>query len=183
VIPKPAHFRQKVCVISGDGTRIAVSSKILSRIEAEAPKVTDRPDPPQPVLGAMSLRGILDNDDVIEGIVLLKKGAEGDSTLEAVHAKVQELNGSPGHPGLLPPGVTIVPFLDRSDLVHLTTHTVMHNLTEGIILVAIVLFVFLVLKRLVLCILLLFVLRKVYVRNISIFNIVIYCKAIHVIDN
>jgi heavy metal efflux system protein len=86
---------------------------------------------------------ILDNSDVIEGIVLLKKGAEGDSTLEAIHEKVKQLNGSDGHPGLLPPGVTIVPFLDRSDLVHLTTHTVMHNLTEGIILVAIVLFVFL----------------------------------------
>ncbi len=86
---------------------------------------------------------ILDNGDVIEGIVLLKKGAEGDSTLEAIHEKVAQLNGTGGHPGLLPPGVTIVPFLDRSDLVHLTTHTVMHNLTEGIILVAIVLFVFL----------------------------------------
>ena len=86
---------------------------------------------------------ILDNDDVIEGIVLLKKGAEGDSTLEAIHEKVKQLNGTNGHPGLLPPGITIVPFLDRSDLVHLTTHTVMHNLTEGIILVAIVLFVFL----------------------------------------
>ena len=67
---------------------------------------------------------ILDNDDVIEGIVLLRKGAEGDSTLEAIHDKVKELNGTPGHPGLLPPGVTIVPFLDRSDLVHYTTHTV-----------------------------------------------------------
>jgi cobalt-zinc-cadmium resistance protein CzcA len=86
---------------------------------------------------------IVDNADVIEGIVLLKKGAEGDSTLVAIHEKVKELNGSDGHPGLLPPGVTIVPFLDRSDLVHLTTHTVMRNLTEGITLVAIVLFVFL----------------------------------------
>ena len=86
---------------------------------------------------------VLDNYDVIEGILLLKKGAEGDSTLEAIHAKVAELNGTNGHPALLPDGVSIVPFLDRSDLVHLTTHTVMHNLTEGIILVAIVLFVFL----------------------------------------
>ena len=80
---------------------------------------------------------------MVEGIVLLNKGAEGDSTLEAIHEKVKELNGTDGHPGLLPPGITIVPFLDRSDLVHLTTHTVMHNLTEGIILVAIMLFVFL----------------------------------------
>src|SRR6202790_5590972 len=57
---------------------------------------------------------ILDNGDVIEGIVLLKKGSEGDSTLEAIHEKVKQLNGTDGHPGLLPPGITIVPFLDRS---------------------------------------------------------------------
>src|SRR5580700_5439044 len=81
---------------------------------------------------------LVDNGDVVEGIVLLRKGAESDSTLQAIHAKVQELNDR-----LLPPGVKIVPFLDRSDLVHYTTHTVLHNLAEGIILVVIVLFVFL----------------------------------------
>src|SRR5580693_6634168 len=86
---------------------------------------------------------ILDNDDVVEGIVLLRKGAEGDATLEKIHEKVKELNGTKDHPGLLPPGVTIVPFLDRSDLVHYTTTTVLHNLREGIILVAIILFAFL----------------------------------------
>jgi heavy metal efflux system protein len=86
---------------------------------------------------------ILDNDDVVEGIVLLRKGAEGDSTLEAIHDKVIELNGTKDHPGLLPPGVTVVPFLDRSDLVHFTTTTVLHNLREGIFLVAIILFAFL----------------------------------------
>ncbi|HEY4364579.1 MAG TPA: CusA/CzcA family heavy metal efflux RND transporter [Bryobacteraceae bacterium] len=81
---------------------------------------------------------IVDNDDVVSGIVLLRKGADSDSTLDLVHDKVDKLNH-----GLLPPGVTIVPFLDRSDLVHLTTHTVLHNLTEGIILVSVILFVFL----------------------------------------
>ena len=44
---------------------------------------------------------------------------------------------------ILPPGVKVVPFIDRSDLVHYTTHTVLHNLTEGIILVVIILFLFL----------------------------------------
>jgi cobalt-zinc-cadmium resistance protein CzcA len=44
---------------------------------------------------------------------------------------------------ILPPGVQVVPFLDRSSLVHLTTHTVLHNLTEGIVLVALILFLFL----------------------------------------
>jgi cobalt-zinc-cadmium resistance protein CzcA len=81
---------------------------------------------------------IIDNDDVIEGIVLLRKGADSDSTLDAIHAKVKGLNE-----GILPRGVKIVPFLDRSDLVHYTTETVMHNLREGIILVALILFLFL----------------------------------------
>jgi cobalt-zinc-cadmium resistance protein CzcA len=81
---------------------------------------------------------ILDDDDVVEGIVLLRKGAESDSTLDAIHEKVKELNDH-----ILPKGVKIRPFLDRSDLVHYTTHTVLHNLTEGIILVAIILFMFL----------------------------------------
>ncbi len=81
---------------------------------------------------------IVDNDDVVEGIVLLRKGADSDSTLAGIHEKVRELNDH-----LLPPGVKIVPHLDRSDLLHYTTHTVLHNLTEGIILVAVILFLFL----------------------------------------
>jgi cobalt-zinc-cadmium resistance protein CzcA len=81
---------------------------------------------------------VVDNPDMVEGIVLLRKGADSDSTLEAIHAKVAELNDH-----VLPPGVRIVPHLDRSDLVHYTTHTVLHNLTEGIVLVVIVLFLFL----------------------------------------
>src|SRR5665213_72597 len=81
---------------------------------------------------------IVDYDDVVEGMVLLRKGADSDSTLEGIHAKVDELNTK-----ILPPGVKIVPHLDRSNLLHYTTHTVLHNLTEGIILVALILFIFL----------------------------------------
>jgi len=81
---------------------------------------------------------IIDNDDVVSGIVLLRKGADSDSTLDGIHKKVEELNN-----GILPPGVKVVPFLDRSDLVHYTTHTVLDNLTKGIILVVIILFLFL----------------------------------------
>jgi cobalt-zinc-cadmium resistance protein CzcA len=81
---------------------------------------------------------IIDNDDVVSGIVLLRKGADADSALVAIHEKVNELNDH-----ILPAGVKVVPFLDRSDLVHFTTHTVLHNLTEGIILVVIILFLFL----------------------------------------
>jgi heavy metal efflux system protein len=81
---------------------------------------------------------IVDNDDVVEGIVLLRKGANSDEALAGIHEKVKELNEH-----VLPRGVSIVPHLDRSDLLHYTTHTVLHNLTEGIILVAIILFLFL----------------------------------------
>ncbi len=81
---------------------------------------------------------LIDNPDVVEGTLLLRKGADADPVLKAVEAKVKEINDH-----ILPKGVTVVPFLDRSDLVHLTTHTVLHNLTEGIVLVSIVLLFFL----------------------------------------
>lgn len=81
---------------------------------------------------------IIDNEDVVSGITLLRKGAEADLALQGIHAKVKEMNDH-----ILPPGVKIDPFIDRSDLVHFTTHTVLHNLTEGIILVVVILFLFL----------------------------------------
>jgi len=81
---------------------------------------------------------IVDNDDVVSGIVLLRKGANADEALAGIHAKVTELNER-----ILPSGVKVVPFIDRSDLLHFTTHTVLHNLTEGIFLVVIILFLFL----------------------------------------
>jgi cobalt-zinc-cadmium resistance protein CzcA len=81
---------------------------------------------------------IVDDPDVVEGVVLLQKGDNSDATLAGIHAKVRELNEH-----VLPKGVTIVPFLDRSDLLKLTTHTVLENLTEGITLVVIILFIFL----------------------------------------
>jgi heavy metal efflux system protein len=81
---------------------------------------------------------VIDDDDVVEGIVLMQKGDDSDSTLVGIHAKVTELNDL-----ILPKGVKIVPFLDRSDLLEYTLHTVLHNLTEGIILVVIILFLFL----------------------------------------
>jgi cobalt-zinc-cadmium resistance protein CzcA len=81
---------------------------------------------------------VVDDGDVVEGIVFMRKGADAATTLEGIHAMVQRLNEK-----ILPPGVKIVPYLDRDDLVHYTTHTVLHNLAEGMILVVIVLFAFL----------------------------------------
>jgi len=81
---------------------------------------------------------LIDNGDVVSGILCLQKGANAQPTLEAVKEKVKQLNEQ-----ILPRGVTLQAFIDRSDLLHFTTHTVLHNLTEGMILVAIILFLFL----------------------------------------
>ena len=85
---------------------------------------------------------VVDEPDVIQGGVLMRKGAEEQPTLDAIHKKVDELNN-----GILPPGVKVVPMLDRSDLLHFTLHTVMHNLTEGMVLVTIILLLFLLNAR------------------------------------
>jgi cobalt-zinc-cadmium resistance protein CzcA len=77
---------------------------------------------------------IIDNDDVVSAWVPMRKGADAETALDGLHKKIQELNDR-----ILPEGVKIVPFIDRSDLTHFTTHTVLHNLTEGVILVVIVL--------------------------------------------
>src|SRR5208282_3817136 len=70
---------------------------------------------------------LIDNDDVVSGIVLLRKDAEADAALQGIHKKVAELNDH-----ILPAGVKVVPLIDRSDLVHYTTETVLHNLRDGI---------------------------------------------------
>ncbi len=77
---------------------------------------------------------IVNNDDVVSGIVPMRKGANAEEALKGLEAKVKEMNDH-----ILPPGVKIVPFIDRSTLIHFTTHTVLHNLTEGFILVTLVL--------------------------------------------
>src|SRR5579875_1245394 len=81
---------------------------------------------------------LIDNDDVVSGILCLQKGANAQPTLDGVHKMVRELNTQ-----ILPKGVTVHPFIDRSDLLRFTTHTVLHNLSEGIVLVVIILFLFL----------------------------------------
>jgi cobalt-zinc-cadmium resistance protein CzcA len=81
---------------------------------------------------------IVDEPDVIQGSVLMLKGAEEGPTLDGIHKKVDELNNR-----ILPEGVKIIPMLDRSDLLHYTLDTVLHNLGEGMILVTIILLLFL----------------------------------------
>ena len=90
----------------------------------------------QPRLGIVG-RGT--EDDVVEGIVLMRKYEKSLPTAEAVAEKMEEIERE----HLLPKGMKLRVFNQRTDLVEVTTHNVLHNLVEGMMLVIVVLFVFL----------------------------------------
>ena len=82
--------------------------------------------------------GFNNQNDAVEGVILLRTGEQAQVVLKRVEAKTRELNDH-----VLPKDVKVVPYYDRSDLVSLTTHTVANNLVRGIVLVVIVLIFFL----------------------------------------
>jgi cobalt-zinc-cadmium resistance protein CzcA len=79
------------------------------------------------------------DDDIVQGIVLMRRGAQSVPTIKRVEAKVEELNRS----GILPPGVRIERIYDRSDLIAITTHTVLHNMIVGVLLIFVLQWLFL----------------------------------------
>jgi cobalt-zinc-cadmium resistance protein CzcA len=93
-------------------------------------------------VGAAPRLGIVGHDeepDVVQGVVLMRYGGETPKTLAGIHDRVDFIRRN----HILPPGMDIVPYYDRGELVGLTTHTVLHNLIEGMVLVSVVLFLFL----------------------------------------
>ncbi|PQJ08853.1 CusA/CzcA family heavy metal efflux RND transporter [Flavipsychrobacter stenotrophus] len=78
-----------------------------------------------------------DENDVIEGIIVMRKGENPAEVLERIQAKVKDLNEN-----VLPKGVKISTFYDRTVLMEFATHTVIHNLIEGIILVTLIVLIF-----------------------------------------
>ena len=82
------------------------------------------------------------NDDAVEGVILMRRGEQTQNVLEGVEKKTEELNRS-----VLPPDVKVRPYYDRSDLVKVTTDTVEWNLIRGMVLVLLVLIFFLVSVR------------------------------------
>ena len=89
-----------------------------------------------PRLGIVGRDG---DDDVVQGTVLMRYGAETDATLRGIYQRLEFIRAN----HLLPPGMEIVPYYDRSHLIHLTTRTVLENLLVGMVLVTLVLVAFL----------------------------------------
>ena len=90
---------------------------------------------PAPRTGIFAVDDRLDH---VEGIVLMRRGENPSAVLRGIHEAVDELNAS-----MLPPGVTISPIYDRTELVDNTLHTVTRTLVEGLVIVVTVLFLFL----------------------------------------
>ncbi|HEY4965271.1 MAG TPA: CusA/CzcA family heavy metal efflux RND transporter, partial [Puia sp.] len=88
-------------------------------------------------LDSNTKRTVQDVRDAVEAIVLMRKGENPDKVIKALKLKVQKLNDR-----VLPPDVKIVPFYNREELIRYATHTVMHNLIEGILLVTLIVSLF-----------------------------------------
>ena len=82
----------------------------------------------QPRLGIAGRDG---DNDIVQGIVLMRRGEESLPTIQRVESEVEKINAS----NILPPGVKIEKIYDRSDLIRVTTHTVLHNMLVGITLI------------------------------------------------
>ena len=80
---------------------------------------------------------ITNEDDVVEGIVIMRKGENPTEVVQALKTKIDKINNS-----VLPSDTKIVPYYDREDLIHFATHTVLHNLVEGILLVTLLVSLF-----------------------------------------
>lgn len=90
----------------------------------------------QPRLG---IAGQDDSNDIVQGIVLMRRGEQSMPTIHRVEAEVEKINRS----DILPPGVHIQTIYDRSELINVTTHTVLHNMIVGIVLIFVVQWMFL----------------------------------------
>jgi heavy metal efflux system protein len=87
----------------------------------------------------LGIAGLDDNDDIVEGIVLMRRGEESLPTIRRVEAEVDKINTS----GILPPGLHIEKIYDRSELIDVTTRTVLHNMLLGIALIFLIQWAFL----------------------------------------
>src|SRR5579862_4942586 len=82
-------------------------------------------------------RMVTDEPDVVEAIIVMRKGENPTQVVDAIKTKIDKLNNS-----ILPQDTKIIPYYDRSDLIEYATHTVLHNLIEGILLVTLLVSLF-----------------------------------------
>jgi heavy metal efflux system protein len=87
----------------------------------------------------LGIAGLNDDDDIVQGIVLMRRGEQSSPTIRRVEEVVNSINNS----SILPPGVKIERIYDRKDLIDTTTSTVLHNMVVGILLIVLLQWIFL----------------------------------------
>jgi cobalt-zinc-cadmium resistance protein CzcA len=87
----------------------------------------------------LGIAGIDQDDDIVQGIVLMRRNEQSSPTIARVEQLVNSINNS----SILPPGVRIERIYDRKDLIDITTHTVLHNMVVGILLIVLLQWIFL----------------------------------------
>src|SRR6202048_2870028 len=87
----------------------------------------------------LGIAGLDQDDDIVQGIVLMRRGEQSSPTILRVEQLVASINNS----SILPPGVRIERIYDRKDLIDITTATVLHNMVVGILLIVLLQWIFL----------------------------------------
>ncbi len=112
-------------IVSGSGGNVVLVRDVADVEESFAPR--------------LGIAGQDDDDDIVQGIVLMRRGEQTTPTIRRVEAEMDKINAS----GILPPGVRLERIYDRSELIGLTTERVLTNLTLGIVLIFAVQWLFL----------------------------------------
>jgi cobalt-zinc-cadmium resistance protein CzcA len=128
------NFGQHTAVVRGVAliqSEDAIRNTILSATGGNAVLVRDVADVQESFAPRLGIAGQDDDDDIVEGIVLMRRGEQTTPTIRRVEAEMDKINAS----GILPQGVRLERIYDRSELIDLTTEKVLTNLTFGVLLI------------------------------------------------
>jgi cobalt-zinc-cadmium resistance protein CzcA len=116
-----------------------IENVVIAEQKGVPTRVKDIANVDQGFAPRLGIVGHDDDPDMVQGVVLMRYGGETQPTLVGIHDRIDYIRQN----HILPPGMDIVPYYDRGNLVKLTTHTVLENLVVGMLLVSVVLFLFL----------------------------------------
>jgi len=136
------NFGDQAAVVRGVGlihSMDQIRDTMIAQNNGSPLRIRDVADVRVDHLPRLGIAGQDNDDDIVQGIVLMRRGAESLPTIQKLEVLVDTINAT----GILPPGVRIERIYDRSGLIHVTTHTVMHNVVEGILLIFILQYIFL----------------------------------------
>jgi cobalt-zinc-cadmium resistance protein CzcA len=135
------NFGPQAAIVRGVGLIRSVDDLANTMLTANGGSPVLLKDVAKITIGHLPRLGIAGQDadgDIVQGIVLMHRGEKSTPTIKAVEAEVEHINTT----GVLPPGVKVEKIYDRSDLIGVTTHTVLHNMLEGMVLIFIVQWLF-----------------------------------------